>query len=192
MPDLNDELRALLHDRAGDAPAVPAPTDRLVRTVRRRQALRTSLAAFGAVTAVVALVAVAGSVGRDRDVASPAAPAKVTPSPTDDRLEFCTTAPVTLVRVRPAANGELKYDRGCYVVAAGVPSRLAFDNPTKVPHNVVVGPESGEPFAKTEVVFADGTAKEGYDSIDLGTLAPGIYRLTCDVHPRMVSMLLAR
>jgi plastocyanin len=192
MPDLNDELRALLHDRAEDAPAVPAPTDRLVRTVRRRQALRTSLAAAGAVTAVVALVAVAGSVGRDRDVASPAAPAKVTPTPApaSDKYEFCTgpVSPDVVVSVHAT---ELKFQYGCYRVKAGT-AGVTFSNPQPVGHNLVIAPEDGSPLFKTDVITARPGEVATVTADLVEPLRAGDYTLTCMVHPSMHAQLVVR
>jgi hypothetical protein len=188
MPDLPEDLAALLRQKADDAPATPAPSEKLVRAVRRWQRYRLTAVAGGCAVGVAALVVAVSAVQRpEHRVAIPAAP-----SPTDDRYGFCPkTIPGDTVSVRTFGT-ELKYDQGCYVVAAGVPSRLSFTNTTKVPHNVVVAPEGGEPFAKTETVFADGTSKAGYDTIDLGTLARGDYTLTCDVHPNMHAQLIAR
>jgi len=202
MPDLPDELRGLLHDRAEDAPAVPAPTDRLVRTVRRRQATRTSLALVGATAGVVAVVALAGAIASGgAQVAGPVAPGKVTPTPsektvaalppprpTDDRLEFCTDPASDLVDVTTHGT-ELKYDKGCYVARAQTQVKLVFTNPTTVAHNVVVAKEGEAAFAKTETIKADAAGHPASYNLGLPPLDPGIYALTCDVHPEMRSML---
>jgi plastocyanin len=193
MSDLPDELRNVLRDRADDAPATPAPDPSLVRRVRRRQAVRMTLAVGGATCAVAGVVAVTAVAVRPAPTAvSPVSPAVPTTAPplTDDRYEFCTGQPMTdvAVTVHPT---ELKFAYGCYRAVAG-PLRLSFTNSTKVAHNVVVHDPADVAFAKTETIRAAGTAKAGYDSIDLGTLKSGDYSLTCDVHPQMHAQLVVR
>jgi plastocyanin len=163
--------------------------------------MRTSAALAGAVAGVAAVVALAGAVnGGPPHVAGPAAPGKETPAPdktvgvlpppppTDDRLEFCTDHPSDLVDVTTSGT-ELKYDKGCYVARAGTLVKLVFTNRTTVPHNVVVAKEGEEAFAKTETIKADAAGHPASYNLGLNDLAPGIYALTCDVHPQMHAML---
>jgi plastocyanin len=199
MPDLPEDLAALLRQKADDAPATPAPSPSLVRAVRSRQRYRLTAAVGGGVLGVVAVVvATAAVVGPSSRHATPAAPprtsypATIVVPPPDDRYESCPKVGAPALVSVSTSGTELKYDRGCYVVAAGLASQLSFTNTTKVAHNVVVAPDGGEPFAKTETVRAGGTSAAGYDTIDLGTLAPGDYTLTCDVHPNMHAQLIAR
>jgi len=188
MPDLPDDLRALLRERAEDAPAVPPPSDRMVRTVRRRQAVRASLAAGGAVVGVVAVVALAAAAVRpDARVAPPVAKTTTAPPapPSDDTYEFCS-GPVyddLRVSVHPS---ELKFGYGCYRVKAGA-TAVTFVNPQRVGHNLVVAPEGGEPFWKTDVV----TNRTVTDVLP-HPLTRGDYTLTCMVHPSMHAQLVVR
>lgn len=186
MPELPDDLAAMLRARAEHAPEPPAPSAGLVRTVRRRQALRAGAAVAACTVGVVAVVALAAGAAR------PERPARVTPVETPpptayaDRYEFCTGTPALSVHVA-IHPGELKFDRGCYVVKAGITVRLDFTNATSVPHNVVVAPDGGEPFVKTDII------KDGrYEAINLGALRKGDYSLTCMVHPAMHAQLIAR
>ena len=184
MPDLNDSLRALLHERADDAPAVPAPTAALVRTVRRRQAVRTGLAVGGAALGVVAVVAVAVvAVRPDARVAPPVAQQT---TPASDKYEFCT-GPVydqIVVSVHPT---ELKFGYGCYRVHAGATS-VTFTNPQRVAHNLVITPESGGvPVITTKTIVATA-----FDAYLLRPLTAGDYTLTCTIHPSMHAQLVVR
>jgi plastocyanin len=189
MPDLPDDLAALLRDRAGHAPVPPAPSRSLVRSVRRRQAARAGAAGAAGVAGVVAVVAVAAAAVHTGPAAvRPVATVPATTPALDDRYEFCDAPPTDHVVATPFGT-MLKYNRGCYVVKAGVPAKLTFTNLTAIPHNLVVAPEGGEPFVKTEtLVQGDKTT----DTIALGTLAKGDYVLHCDVHPDMTAQLVAR
>ncbi len=186
MPDLNDELRAILRHRADDAPAVPAPTDRLVRSVRRRQAVRTSLALAGATLGVVAVVAVAAAAIRpDTAVAPPAANPTSIP-PDDDKYFACTAGQLDQVAVAVHAS-ELKFQYGCYRVAAGATS-VTFTNPQQLPHNLLITPEgSTQSIFSSKVITADGLT-----ATLSRPLAVGDYALTCQVHPAMHAQLVVR
>jgi plastocyanin len=195
MPDLPEELRALLHDRADDAPAVPAPTDRLVRTVRRRQAVRTSLAIGGATLGVVALVAVtANAVRPERVVVAPVRPEPTTTAPIEDKYEFCTVPVYDDLRVS-AHPTEVKFQYGCYRVAAGA-TKVTFTNPAKFAHNLVIARDGDLPFSQTgerplwtSAVIGGGKNVSGRLP---QPLTPGDYVLTCDVHPSMHAQLVVR
>jgi plastocyanin len=195
MPDLPEDLAALLRARADDAPVPPAPSDAVVRSVRRRQAFRAGGTAAAGLAGVALVVAVAAAVASPSHPAGiePAQPGPGTLPPSvavpDDRYEFCTQPATDTVAVT-ASSTELKYDHGCYVVRAGVPATLTFTNRSTLAHDVVVRPDGGEPFAKTDVVRRNGPYDE--DTVDLGTLARGDYVLTCDVHPTMRAQLVAR
>lgn len=73
MPDLPDELAALLRERADHAPVPPAASDAVVHAVRRRQYARAGTFVSGTALAVVAAVGVASAV-------VPAASRSVTPA----------------------------------------------------------------------------------------------------------------
>lgn len=183
MPDLPDDLRAVLRERAEDAPAVPPPSDRLVRTVRRRQAIRTSLAAGGAVLGVVAVVALAAAAVRpDARVAPPVA--QTTTPPAGDKYEFCTGPVYDDLRVSVHAT-ELKFAYGCYRVKAGT-TAVTFTNPQNVPHNLVVKPEAGLVPLLTTSTVVHTTVR------DTTFLVPGDYTLTCTIHPSMHAQLVVR
>lgn len=187
MPDLTD----LLHERAADAPEPRPLTDAFVRRVRRRHAVRATVAGGGAVAGVAVLGLLSASLlGPDRAGLPPAAPAVPGPSMpyVDDRYEFCTTEPTDGLVVTPYGD-ELKYNRGCYVAAAGVPVTLTFTNLSAVPHNVVAKDENGEAFAKTETLVKGGQTTH---TVDLGTLAKGDYVLYCGLHEGMQAQLVAR
>ncbi|HVF04600.1 MAG TPA: hypothetical protein VNA20_07160 [Frankiaceae bacterium] len=77
MPDLPDELAALLRERADRAPVPPAASEAVVRAVRRRQYARAGTFVTGTALAVVAVVGVASAV-------VPAASRSITPTSPGD------------------------------------------------------------------------------------------------------------
>ena len=187
MPD--NDLSALLRERAAAAPDPRPLTDAFVRRVRRRRAARLALSGGGAVAGVGLAVLAVVSYDTPPRAIVPAAP--LSPSPTadyDDRYEFCTVPATDALVVTPYGS-ELKYNRGCYVATAGVPVTLTFTNLSDVPHNVVVKPDGGEPFAKTDDLVASGRTNH---TVDLGRLARGDYVIYCGLHPGMQAQLIAR
>jgi plastocyanin len=192
MPDLPEDLAALLRARAAEAPEPPAPGDALLRTVRRRQAVRAGTAVVAAAASVVAVVAVAAYAVRPAHTAQPAATLSPDPSssPSDDRYEFCTGAATTDVDVSVHPT-ELKFESGCYRVRAGA-GGVTFTNPQAVPHNLVITSEGGEPVFRIEPI----TAKHGeVAAVTADLVEPfqaGDYTLTCTVHPQMHAQLVVR
>ncbi|HEX8002190.1 MAG TPA: cupredoxin domain-containing protein [Mycobacteriales bacterium] len=186
MPDPTT-LTDLLRERAAAAPDPRPLTDAFVRRVCRRRAARLTLAGAGAAAGVAAVLAVVAAVAAPAPQRTAVRPAAPSPS-ADSRYEFCDMPATARLHVMPFGR-ELKYDRGCYVAQAGVPVTLTFANSGDVAHNVVVRPEGGEPFAKTETLVS---GERTIDTIELGRLAKGDYTLTCDLHPGMYAQLVAR
>ena len=73
------------------------------------------------------------------------------------------------------------------VAPAGAPFTLYFENRESEPHNVRLWDASGASVAETEIVGGP-TAR----MVDVAALQPGVYRLTCDVHPDMKSQLVVQ
>jgi hypothetical protein len=110
MPELPEELAALLRERADHAPVPPAPSDELVHTVRRRQTVRAAGALVGTALAVVAVAGVAVAVAPSGERAlPPAAPVTTTPAATTPP----PTTPGGLVLVAPPGTGQPEYDDPC-------------------------------------------------------------------------------
>jgi plastocyanin len=145
------------------------------------------------VATLAAVVGIGAAVALPRHDAAitPAKPGPTTASPApDDKYEFCTGtyAPELDVAV---ATSELKFAYGCYRVRAGAGS-VTFTNPQPVPHNLVVAPEGGEPFFKTEVLQPKPGETASIDALLVTGLKAGDYSLTCMVHPSMHAMLVVR
>ena len=70
---------------------------------------------------------------------------------------------------------------------AGEAFVLFFDNRDTVPHNVRLVDSVGQTVVQGDV-FSGPSAR----ATDVPALAPGTYRLLCDVHPEMSAELLAR
>ncbi|HEU0129647.1 MAG TPA: hypothetical protein VFQ85_01485 [Mycobacteriales bacterium] len=184
MPDLTDDLRALLRDRAEEAPAVPAVTDALVRTVRRRRATRATLAVAGCAVAVAGVAGVALAV-RSRPVAEPARP----PVPVTVVPDAGCPANGSVTIVVKTSRDVTEFDDDCYATVAGVPAHLSFANNSALPHNVAVDVVPGRTVAVTRVL---GRGGDRTDTVDLGRLPAGEYTLYCQVHPQMRARLIAR
>lgn len=193
MPDLPNDLAAMLRDRAEHAPAAPAPSDALVRRVRRRHATRLSLAVVGSAASAgaVAVVAAAAISPTPREV-RPAATPTPTLRPADDRYEFCdlgNRAPSIDVAVHRT---ELKFAEGCYVVAAGA-GGLRFTNPQTVPHDLVIVEEgTGTVVHDTAHITAPAGGAETLTARLSFGIEAGDYRLTCSTHPSMHAQLVVR
>lgn len=186
MPDLPDELAALLHERASHAPGPAAPSDEVVRAVRRRQAFRAGAAVSGTALALVAVVGVAAAVVPDgRQALAPATPGGATPT----REPVVTTAPaggerpscVNGLHVGVAAGA--RFEKAAYVAGVGASCFLA-DHPAGTPRHELVLRHTG------------GAVEWGAMPLDtrtLGTavwfdkppLAAGSYELLCTIHPAM-------
>jgi plastocyanin len=181
----------MLHARADDAPATPAPTDALLRRVTRRRYARATATVAGCAAAVAALVGVAAG------LADPApravAPATQPPTPpTGDRYEFCTGLPADEIVVAVHAT-ELKFAQGCYRVGAGA-GAVTFTNPQRVAHDLVIAPD-GDPahpvFRSEPIVATAGTTASVHADL-VAPFAAGDYALTCSIHPEMHAQLVIR
>src|SRR5687767_6030483 len=190
MPDLPEELRSLLHERAQHAPATPPPSARLVRRVRRRRTTRLAGAVGGSMLAVVALVGVAAAVVRPAErLLEPATPGPENPwgfLETDDRYEFCdppsTVNPDIIVTVHRT---ELKFEQGCYTANATT-ERIQFSNGQQIPHDLQVKSEDGT------VVPPYFPAAANISYADPISIKAGDYELICTLHPTMRSQLVIR
>lgn len=191
MPDLpdglSDDLRAMLHDRAGLAPASPAPSDRLVRRVRRRQAARATAIVAAPVLAVAAVVGVAaGIVGPSTRAVQPAGPGGGAWSflDTDDRYEFCDppiSNPDIIVTVHETEN---KFAQGCVTARASAPM-IQFSNGQQVAHDLEVRDPAGE-----VVIRFPAAANISY--ADRISVTAGDYELVCTLHETMRAQLVVR
>lgn len=70
---------------------------------------------------------------------------------------------------------------------AGASFQLFFENRDTEPHNVRIWDASGASVFAGEIFNGPAARVETVDAISAGT-----YRLTCDIHPEMVGVLIAR
>ena len=122
MPDLPEELAAVLRARAADAPAPPGPDDAVVRRVRRRAGLRAGAATSGVAVAIVAVVAAGAAVSNKtsgNDAVAGADCRPVTSFPLDDLQPDHPMEPIDYDRTppnsgphdpRPVPRPERRYD----------------------------------------------------------------------------------
>jgi plastocyanin len=198
MPDLTDDLRALLADRAAADPAPPEMPAALPARIRRRRAVRTTAMLATPVLAAAAVVGVVALGEEPRRAVGPVAPGPSATASAPDltgRYEFCdldSPTPTLAVSAHPT---EMKFAQGCYVVAHGF-TTITFDNPHRFPHNVAVtteGPNGAdierEPLAATEIVETGESTELTWQA---SPLAKGDYALFCQVHPLMYAQLVVR
>lgn len=205
MADLPDDLRALLHERAEHAAAIPPPTEALVRSVRRRRATRAAVAATASVAGVVALGLGAAAVVPAQEAArvastptpepSPSPTKDVTGTPGGDKYEFCDLAnpdPYPTIAVHPT---ELKFAQGCYVVKANA-RQWSFTNPQKTVHDLVIIDDNtgrrGFTPSKILTTWPAIPSQEQQDTVMDFPLPAGDYSLTCSFHPEMRGQLVVR
>lgn len=193
MPDLPDDLRDMLHERAAHAPATPAPTDALVRRVRRRRATRATLALSTSLAGVAAVAVAAVAVQPGERAIAPVAPRpSLTPDATPgDRYEFCQGPVYDAVHVSVHAT-ELKFARGCYEVKAGA-TGITFTNPqVGVAHDLVITREGEDtPVYRSATLVPTGPDAGVTDTYRPG-FAAGDYTLTCSTHREMHAQLVVR
>jgi plastocyanin len=189
MPDLTDDLRSMLHDRAEDAPATPPPPQRLVRRVRRRRATRVATAVGGSTLALVSVVGIAAGVVRpEQRSIEPSGPRDVWSFlKDDDRYEFCDPPPAgnpdIIVTVHET---ELKFARGCYTARATTEMIQFSNGQQQVEHDLQIRSESG----KVVPPYFPPAANISY--ADRITIAAGDYELVCTLHPTMRGQLVIR
>lgn len=199
MPDITDDLRALLRDRAEEAPAVPEPGGALVTRVRRRRAVNATALVAGPALAVAAIVAVAANLaGPARDAARPVTPSPV-PSLAGDKYELCHGEPAPALDVS-IHDTEMTFAQGCHVVRAGFDT-VTFRNVQTLPHNVAIRRENaaiedGALWAG-EVTMVGKPEDHPTGVVVTVTSMPiafeaGDYELFCQVHPLMQSQLVVR
>ena len=79
-----------------------------------------------------------------------------------------------------------KFDQAVVSAPAATAFTIWFENRESVPHNVNVVDVAGASVAKGDI-FSGPAARP----LDVPPLAPGNYRLICDVHPDMSAQLIA-
>ena len=79
-----------------------------------------------------------------------------------------------------------KFDQAVVTAPAATAFTIWFENRESVPHNVNVVDAGGTSLAKGDI-FSGPAARP----LDVPPLAPGNYRLICDVHPDMSAQLIA-
>ena len=198
MPDITDDLRDLLRDRAEHAPPVPAPAQDLPRRVARRRAAKATAMFAVPALAAAGFVGVALGAGPARDATRPVAPSPV-PSLTGDKYEFCSGEPAPALDVAIHAT-EMKFARGCHVVRAGFDS-VTFRNFQTVPHNVAIRRE-GAPLEQaalwaSEVAMVGKPEDHPTGGVVMVAGMPiefeaGDYEIFCQVHPLMQAQLIVR
>jgi plastocyanin len=81
---------------------------------------------------------------------------------------------------------QVKFEQAVVSAPASAPFTIWFENREAVPHNVNIIDEAGVSLAKGEI-FNGPAARP----LEVSALAPGNYRLICDVHPDMTAQLIA-
>jgi plastocyanin len=79
-----------------------------------------------------------------------------------------------------------QFEQPVVTAPAGEPFTIWFENREAVPHNVNVLDSAGVSQGKTEI-FNGPAARP----LEVPALAPGNYRMICDVHPDMSSQLIS-
>jgi hypothetical protein len=212
MPDLPDDLRALLHERAEHAPPAPAPTEAYVRRVaRRRTAKVAGTAATGALamTAVGALVLAAPREAALQPATPPAPPTAVTTAAQTVTAETGDDRPCLDLRPLSETDSSPEWDRRQDAPPIGAddhgftfdvdPDRPAFGQDVyragagatctllveagSVQHDLRLHETTG----KRRTVWRFKTVKTGGVFLwdDRHPLTQDRYQLTCAIHPAM-------
>jgi plastocyanin len=194
MPDLPEELAALLHERASHAPVPAAPSGALLRAVRRRHAFRAGAAFAGTSLALAAIVGVAAAVTpRERPLA-PAAPVHSTTPPASPSEAFvyqpgdrsysrdaCSARPQLHVAI---AAGAPRFEEAAYTARAGATCLWAAHQARTLRHELVLRHTGGavewgamplDPSNRAGTAFWYGKPP----------LPAGSYELVCTIHPDM-------
>jgi plastocyanin len=79
-----------------------------------------------------------------------------------------------------------QFEQAVVNVPAGAPFTIWFENREAVPHNVNIVDAAGASQAKGDI-FSGPAARP----LEVPALAPGNYRLLCDVHPDMTAQVIA-
>ena len=198
MPDLTDDLRALLAERAADLPLAAPPPEPVVRRVRRRRALTVTAAATASAAAVVAVVGVAAAaVNAERRAVRPTGPGpSASPSPDESTPGetpppgTCPTRADTTLNVEMARTG-MAFARDCYTIEFGT-TDVQFFNPQTIPHNLAVGPV-GAPIYHTGIIGGGYSDAESSILDRMRRPLPrGEHVLFCQVHPLIRAKLVVR
>ena len=103
----------------------------------------------------------------------------------------CTTNPSTLPSTPPpgavmVSANQLQFEQAVVNVPGADAFTIWFENREAVPHNVNIVDAAGVSQAKGDI-FSGPAARP----LEVQALAPGNYRMICDVHPDMTAQVIA-
>jgi len=128
------------------------------------------------ILAISALAVGCGSSNDSSSTSTPAASTPAAPAPAETTGQTATTGGETsasgTVKISADPSGQLKYEQSEVTAKAGK-VEIEFDNPSPIPHDVVVE-ENGKNLFKTKVITKDSDSASG-------TLKAGTYTFYCSV-----------